>query len=358
MSSKTPNPKIIRLDGFSPSWIGPDPFKPGFAVGSETGEAAFTDESGNEAIARHKLSVSSESINGIAGFGDYLAAATRHEVSIFAFPRRTDDGVRSGVIPRGSHGVIASPETGQFLAPVGHDGIMIIVPTSDAIAQHRVSTFPKTPASFYRLCALSEDNGRHYFAAACRSAGVGILDMSTTNGEIGLRVGRLNDADIVDVAYLGTPDYPHAVAAAGLHGELLLCRDIVRQEAPITLHYKNLAGRVYRVFAGHGHIFLLTSKAVYVLGGLATRLVQPAFDDQSWTPIMTIPMQTVDATIVNNKWLLAIMRDEIHRYDLSDIDKPISNFVDQGSLSDHREPFHQEVQQDWTSRELAELAAP
>jgi hypothetical protein len=351
MNPTSPNFKVIRLDGFSPSWIGSHPFQPGFAVGSESGKAAFTDESGAETIARYALSDSNESINGIAGFGDYLAASTRHDVAIFAFSRGPNGHVHSAIIPRGSHGIIASTESAQFLAPIGHDGLLVVTPTPAAISQHRINTFPGTLANFYRLCELPASENRLHFIAACRSAGVGILDISKVSGETGLVVGQF-PADIVDVAYLGTPDYPHAIAATGLRGELLLCRDIVRHEPPIALHYEGLVGRVYRICSGHGHLFLITGRAVYVLGGLANRLVQHEFDCKTQTPIMTIPMRAVDATIVNNKWLLAVMADEIHRYDLAEIDERIASFENE----DTNWKFTEQAIQTWTTREVGETA--
>jgi hypothetical protein len=352
MNQAPPAYKVIRLDGFSPSWIGTDPFKPGFAVGSDSGIVAFTDEGGVETIDRYPLSESGESINGVAGFGDYLAVSTRHEVTIFGFPPGPKGPVNSAVISRGSHGIIASTESGQFLAPIGHDGIMVVTPTVAAVSQNRINSFPGTSVNFYRLCELPAADNRLRFIAACRSAGVGLLDVSKENGEIGLVVGRFA-ADIVDVAYLGTPDYPHAVAAAGLGGELLLCRDIVRQEPPISMHYEGLVGRIYRVFSGHGHLFLLTGRAIYVLGGLAKRLVAREFDNKRRTPIMTLPMRAVDAAIVNNKWLLTVMPEEIHRYDLAEIDQRISNF----EIEDSNWEFAEPPPQSWSVREIAEVAS-
>jgi len=172
--------------------------------------------------------------------------------------------------------------------------------------------------------------------------------MSITSPEAGLRVGAF--ADVVDVAYLGNAAYRYAVAAVGIRGEVFLCRDLVSQEPPITLHYQNLAGRVYRVVSGHGHLLILTSKAIYILANLAKRLVQPIFD-KSKSLFMTIPMMAVDATVVGDKWLFTVMSDSVHRYDLDVIDQKIAEFARNGII---QEPMlSSPTPPAWTARELS-----
>src|SRR6266700_3774238 len=104
MTPSAPEYVRIHLDNFKPSLIAEDPFKPGFAMGSDNGLVVFTDEDGNETIKRYQ--VSEEAVNGVAGFGDYLAVSTGEEVTIFGFPPDQDGPVRSAIIPQGAHGIV------------------------------------------------------------------------------------------------------------------------------------------------------------------------------------------------------------------------------------------------------------
>lgn len=258
----------IHLDNFNPSWVGAHPSNLGFTFGSDEGILVCTDEQGKETSDRLAVSPSQEAINGFAAIRNCLAVSTGQEMTVLVNPTEANEKVRSTVIPQGTHGVVAT-SSGRFFSPAGHDGLMVIDPSFESNADHRLNVFPGSPLNIYQLYDMPALHGTTYLLAACRSRGVGLIDVSPATPEIGLKIGALEAADIVDASYLGNAAYPYAIAAVGIRGELLLCRNIVRQEPPITLNYTNFAGRVYRILCGHGHLFVLTSKAVYVLADLA-----------------------------------------------------------------------------------------
>jgi hypothetical protein len=350
MSPTPPGYELIRILGIKPCWVGANPLKKGLLVGSEEGTAVFSDLTGKE-IVRYQLSESKEAIDAIAGFDPYMAVSTRHEVTVFDLSTAPNTPAPSAVIPRGSHGVVAG--NGCFLAPIGHDGILVITPSRDSLTNHRINTFPGNPVNFYQLCKLPDFDGASCYVAACRTQGIAVLDVNNTTQETGMVIGRF-DADIVDVASLGTDQYPYAIAAVGAEGDLLLCRDIMRRERPITMKFDNLAGRVYRVLSGHGHLFIMTSKAIYTIGGLAKRLVQPKFDYSRYQN-MTLPVDAIDAAVIDDQWLLTVMADSIRKYNLSDFSYRIDEFTREDRTARDEPDFKEEAVKEWSARQLANV---
>jgi hypothetical protein len=203
---------------------------------------------------------------------------------------------------------------------------MTIKPIGGAEPARQVHSVADSSLSVYELYELPPSGNQNLFVAACRSQGVGLIDYSPETRVLGFRAGNLANTDVVDVVPVGTPEYPHAIAALGIAGEVLLCRNIVKQEAPILLKYgAQFAGKPYRILGACGHLFVLTSKAIYVLGTLAGRLVQPSFDESN-SPVMTLPMEAIDANICGNRWLLTVMHDHVRRYDVHQIHDSIADF--------------------------------
>jgi len=350
MNPTPPEFELIRIRGIKPCWVGANPFQKGLLVGSEDGTVVFSDLIGNE-MGRYQLSESEEAIDAIAGFDPYMAVSTRHEVTVFDLSTARNTAAPSAVIPGGSHGVVAG--SGCFLAPLGHDGILVITPSPDSLTNHRINTFPGNPVNFYQLCKLPDFYGASCYLAACRTQGIAVLDVNNTTQETGMVIGRF-DTDIVDVASLGTDQYPYAIAAVGAEGDLLLCRDIMRREQPITMKFDNLAGRVYRVLSGHGHLFIMTSKAIYTIGGLANRVVQSKFD-YSRCENMTLPVEAIDSAVVDDQWLLTVMKDSIRKYTLSDFSYRIDEFAREDRAETGEPDFKEETIKGWSARQLANV---
>ena len=311
------------MQDFAPTWIGGNPFDTGFVIGSRNGVLAFTNEQGSEIAERQDVSVSKSAINGIDGLNRYLAVTTSNEISVFGFPEKEGEKVRSSRINHGAHTIIATTG-GKFLAPLGPRGLGIITPDYDQAISFRVIAFKHEPV-FYRIAEMPPVGERSYFICACRDYGVGFIDWVHSDDDPGFQVGKFQGADVIDVIAIPTPDHPHAIAAVGTNGELFLCRDAVNQEPPITLHYDKLCGTVYRILASHGHLILMTGKAFYVLANLGKRLVQPVFDDSD-SPVMTVPVDAIDAYVHENRWLMVITPKGIQKYDIKKIDAKFKAF--------------------------------
>ena len=265
---------------------------------------------------------------------------------MLVLPQGDGEKTLCSTLPHGAHGIVAT-SSGHFIAPVGHDGLMLIKPSHKSTLDYRMNAFQEPELNFYQLCEIPQYKGKDCWVAACRSRGLGLIDYLPASSEMGLQIGAFEGTDVVDVIPIGNADYPYAVASVGICGEIWLCRDIIHQEAPIMLHYQNFAGRVYRILSAHGHLFVLTSKAIYVLADLANRLVQPVFN-KSNSPVMTLPMEAIDAAIVNEKWLLVVMPDLVRRYDIEAIHQRIAVFSD----SEVKREFVETPHQNWTAREL------
>lgn len=320
----------MRIEGIEPSWAGPNPFVSGFCFGSEDGMVALTDENGTVIGEPHLMSPSHEAINGVAGFDRFLAACTRQELTVWALPEPPGEKATVATLQQGVHGIFAS-STKQFVAPLGHAGLMIVKPSADRQSIFSVYPFDDGEIDIYQTQELPVAGPRHFFVAACRSKGVGLIEYCSEKETLEFECGNFPGLDVIDVATAGNAEYPYAVVAAGIGGEVLLFRDIVNHEAPILLDYKKkFEGKTYRILTAHGHIFVLTSKAMHVLGGVANRLTQPTLDERE-APMMKISMEAVDANICSDRWLLTVMHDEVRRYDIRQIDAMIAEFAAHGN---------------------------
>jgi hypothetical protein len=319
-----PRHTTIRLKGFSPTWIGPDPYRKGFIAGSRDGVIALIDEQGKEFGERREVSPSKSAINGIDGIHKYLAVTTPQEITVVGFPDEPEGRTRLSVIEQGAHSV-TSCSSAYFLAPLGHHGIGVLTPGREQKTDFHLFKFVGD-VSCYRIVEMPAHGNRNRFVVACRTHGVGFLDCNIDTTKPALRVGSISNADVIDVVAVTAPDHPHAFAAVGSNGELLLCRDAINQAPPITLHYEHLAGTVYRIFATNGHLILLTGKAFYVLADLGRRLAQPVYD-QSNSPIMTVPVDSIDGFVYEDRWLMILTPSGIRKYDLKSISDKIAMFA-------------------------------
>ncbi len=342
---RPPDHIAIRIDGFEPSWAGPHPFEDGFCFGSEDGMVAFTDERGKVSDKPQVIALSREAVNGIAGIDKFLAVSTRQEVAVLTLPDQVGEKAVVTTFARGAHGVLAS-STQHFVAPLGHGGVMMVKPGDGLDKSLREYPLSDRSLNLYQLYEMPGIGTRSLFIGACRSKGVGLIDYSAEKNELGLQTCTFPDIDVVDVSPVGSAAYPHAVVAAGIGGEVLLFRDIVNQEAPISLKYDQFAGKTYRILSSCGHLFVLTSKTVYVLGFLANRLTQASLGEHA-APVMTIPMEAIDANICQNRWLLAVMQDEVHRYDVHEIHDNITEFAANGSGATSPLPHSRLNFRDW-----------
>jgi hypothetical protein len=335
----------IQFKDFEVSWAGPNPLGPGFAFGSEDGRVLMTDETGVPLPKKVQESITGEAINGIAGSGMSFAVSSRSEVTLVTWTAKDPDRKAVSGIPVGAHGITVAP-SGHYVAPLGRTGIMILSPTStgpnDPIG---VITPQKEGLYFYRVIALPSRGGKDLLVCAARQGGMGIREFQPGQPDtIRMKVLTFAGLDLVDVCAVGsTPDVP-AVAGVGRDGTLLLVRDALQDQNPVTIKFESIQGTAYRLLSARGHLFLLTSRGLYGLMNLGERLLHGRAMDQLTTSIFTVPMEAVDANIVGDRWLLVTMPDEVLKFDVDLIDRSTPEDSRNGEI---REVIAEKLTPDW-----------
>ncbi len=303
------------LPDFDVTWAGGHPFRDGFCFGSDSGKLLFTDESGKVLDGPRKASASGEAINGLAGSGGWLAVTTRAEVNFFG-PARSSDGRAEGVVfPGGAHGVVTAP-SGYFVAALGHSGILFVKPGSGAEDPITISNADKEGLSFYRVIALAGEQGEDLIVCAGRRGGIGVSSFRPDWEEHKLSNVTFDDLDIVDVCPIGSEQHPLAVAALANDGTIVLIRDVLHDRKPETRRFRVVEGIAYRVLSARGHIFLLTSNGLYALGKRAERFLNGTQVGNYVTQVLPFPMETVDANLVRDQWLLVVATDELYKFNV------------------------------------------
>lgn len=305
----------IRFEDFKVCWAGPCPLQPGFCFGSEDGRLLFTDESGTP----HHLgpvpgSISGEAINGVARSGEWLAVATRQEVTMRSVLQEAHQKHGVLVFPHGAHGV-AVAESGCFVAALGRTGIMMLQPGSGPSDPVGLLSPEKEGLYFYHVLALPGSDGRDLLVCAARLGGIGIAEVRWGQPTYNLRVATFDGLDVVDLCAIDSDPKSPAVAAVSRDGTLILIRDALRDGKAFTVRFDTVQGTAYRLLSRGEQLFLLTSHGLYGFMGLAGRLVVGMPSTRFTTRIRVDPMEAVDANLVG-RWLLVITPDEVLPLDL------------------------------------------
>jgi len=318
-----PKYENLRMKDFVPSWIGHHPFAPCYLLGSNNGQVAYLEDGSLKLTIGPQLT-SQAPINGITITSDYLAVSSPDDITFFALPDPGDTVVYRHVVDEGAHGIIATTP-GVFLAPLGDQGIAIITRRNPQEVTFKKQTFDGDPL-FYRLAELPSQNGRHYYACACRTDGVGLIDTNSAATDMRLEVAAAFDADIVDVVPFSLPNHPNALVAAGSNGEIFVFHDIINHSPPIPLLFQHENETVYRVFVSHGHLILLTGRAVHVIVDLIDTLTQRHFEAAD-LEVASIPVEAVDAYLHRGRWFMVVTATGIRKYDLDLIDAKVKYFA-------------------------------
>jgi hypothetical protein len=339
----------IRFDDFDVTWAGPNPFRPGFCFGSDDGRLRFTDEEGKIVGEQFPQVASREAINGIAFHDGSLAVSTRAEVTLFSLLDGHTKSVSVAEIPVGAYGVIASA-SGYFVAPLGVAGLLLLKPErhSDRVAD------PYGMADqgiyFYRASALPNPSGSEVLVFAIRRNGIGIMPFSGTIEKHDMTTAHFKNLDIVDVCPLEVGSGSGAFASIGIDGTLILFRDPLTDSSPSTIKFKMVQGTVYGLASCRGHVFVLTSKALYVLADLAGRFLRGESVKGVATQILTVPTEGVDLGLSGDKYLLAVTADNVLRFDIDSIERSIP--VD--AASDSPDPVAIPLQPLWERRGMSQ----
>jgi hypothetical protein len=292
----------FEIPNFKVSWAGPA--SAFLAYGSEDGGLRFFIDGNGQIDGFEKVSPSGEAINGLAWLGRWLAVSTRRDIFLFRdqFKFIPGGAPRTALLPIGAHGVISTPG-GYFMAPMGQRGLMAVKPTDSDQDNVFLLNDNETDIYFYRSIALRHTSDADVIVSAARRSGIiaGILPHDLTT-HIATTISP-NNVDVVDVCSLGDG---LAVAALGRDGTLILFRDIINDKTPYNFKFKRFAGTGYRLLYSRGHIFVLTTKALYMVADIAKRVKSGEPQDDRETQILTMPMNAIDANLYEDKYVLVV----------------------------------------------------
>jgi hypothetical protein len=307
---------------FEVSWAGNYPWKRGFCFGSEDGRLLFSKQDGQGELGPSGIQAPShEAINGVAFLEDSIAISTRSDVSFVTPPQNGRKGFLSGE-PRGAHGIIAT-KSGYFVAPLGRSGLLLVKP--EAGPQQPVATCGESlDFDFYRVISIPVQNSE-LLVCALRKGGVAALPVLANGDKRPISSITFPGLDVVDVCPLGEGLNTPAAAALGKNSGLILFRDAFSDRNPVTFAFDDIRGTAYRVFCDHGNLFVLTSKALYVLARLAQRFLDGEDVAHQPTPVRTLPLEAVDANLAGDHWLLVVLPDRVLRIDLEQLVSQSSN---------------------------------
>lgn len=284
------------------TWAGSNPFEQGLGFGLDNGGIVFTSDKTGLWTKHPQMSPSGEAINGLAWIGTQsLAVSTRAEVSFIQLDLPKDR--RRAVFPGGSHGVIAT-KSGYFVAPLGPAGLLVVKPTNTDQQAMNVTDKNEGQLYFSRVAALNDNKGKETLIFANRRNGFGTSLFNGDDGGRHVHTMRFEGIDVVDVC----PAAPnsHAAVAISMRAEVLWIRDASRHDDPLAMRLSGVEGPVYRVLATPRHLFVLSSKALYVWTDLVEHVL---FNDKvvpNPSPLV-LPVKAVSMSLIRDEQLLLVM---------------------------------------------------
>jgi hypothetical protein len=252
---------------------------------------------------------SGEAINGVAFTDGLIAASTRSEVYFREVSRLGENDALSTVFNGGAHGIVAT-RAGRFIAPIGPRGILVLEPKRGDRQKMRIIEATGKTLYFYRIATVGTLGGGDVLVCALRRDGVALLVLSQAGETSSMSKITFTGLDVVDVCSLGAEESPLAAAALGFDRSIHLFRDIQSDRPPLSLRFDDLQGCAYRILSAQGHIFVLTSRGIYALKGLASRLIGGDRVDGP-TTIRSRDLQAVDVNLAFDQWLLIVMPDHV-----------------------------------------------
>jgi hypothetical protein len=315
----------LHFPEFSSTWAGANPSGDGFCLGSETGQVVLVNVNLQRLSEFLQASPSGEAVNGVAYSRKWLAVTTRKDINFIGPLDSKAQSKELVTLCGGAHDVVVAPVSGHFVVPLGPDGIMFVQPGIGEKDPVTICKSENSRLNFSRVLALQGERGNDVIVCAGRRGGLGYSNYREGIRGHALHTVTFNGLDLVDVCSVPTPEKPLAVVVAAKDGSLVFFDDILTDKAPKTLKYKGVRGTVYRVLASKGNIYVLTSKGLFGLFGLANTFLQGPRSIRVTTDILKLPVKASDANIVGDKWLLAVGADEILRFDTDKIPKSPKN---------------------------------
>jgi hypothetical protein len=209
---------------------------------------------------------------------------------------------------------------------------------------------------FYRVLALPGIEGKEVLVCAARQGGLGVTEVRWGQEQYLMRTSTFGGLDVVDVCDVVGATAGPAIAAVSYDGTLLLVRDALHDDNPLAMKFNIVQGTAYRLLSARGHLFLLTSQGLYALMGLGERLLSGKLKERFTTSIYVAPMEAVDANLVEDRWLLVVLPDEVLRFDLEKLAASAPERMDNGEIQlaspNVLEPAW-EIAEEQSSRQLA-----
>jgi hypothetical protein len=284
------------------TWIGPNFQMPGLILGFDDGSIILTDALTGRIRDPERLSPTGEAINGIASIGaTSWAVSTRSEVSFF----QTDDpdGQTKVDYPGGAHGVVAT-KSGSYVAPLGPKGLLIVRPSSGVLQRMAVTQGTEGRLYFYRAAALHDQLGTEILIFANRKNGVGLSVFDSNDRHRVVRTMRFEGIDVVDVCAVSRGSL--SAVAVSKSADLLWINDTSKRLYPVVVRLTHVEGAVYKVLATSRHLFVLTSKALYVWIDFVGRALAGQLAGPDMTRLV-LPIDAVDMSLLDDQYLLLVM---------------------------------------------------
>jgi tetratricopeptide (TPR) repeat protein len=340
---------------FDVCWAGPSPLGGGLCFGSTDGMILFADEEGLPlpTIKPGKGSVAMEAINGLVRVGTWVVVSTRADMNFWPLPGTEGGNDKGWAAQYGAHGVGTTPG-GHVIAPLGRNGIMVIEPPFRPETPPTALGDTREALYIYRVIGLRSHAGTEVIACAARTAGIAAGEFSGPQTTHKMKTAAFEGLDVIDVCRLDSEGKSLAVAALSRDGSVILFRDVLATEKPLTMKFKKVQGTAYRVLSHRGELYVLTSRGVYVLGKLAARFLADQLHDGVVTQILTMPMDAVDANLAGH-WLLVVMPDEVRRFDADWIHDNLSADGESQESQDFQSAV---ISQDWRWIDINQTARP
>ena len=143
---------------------------------------------------------------------------------------------------------------------------------------------------------------------------------------------RFEGLDVVDVCGISSGSL--SAVAISSRGEVLWLKDVSKRDEPLVVRLTGIEGQVYRVLATTQHLFVLSSKALYVWSHLVESvLLNQEFAKQ--TVLHVVPLEAVDMSLLNNNELMLVMgTNSIRSFKIDDIIRDSSSLSRISKLED------------------------
>lgn len=295
-------PGRFATEGPDITWVGKNPFNDGLCLGFDNGTIVLSVTKTGYMTTPQPISPSESAINAVAAIGKRsLAVSTRSDVT-FVQVLSPVETTRT-VFPGGAHGVVAT-KSGYFVAPLGPKGLLFLKPTDDERQMMQVVDGAEGKLYFYRMVALDDGNGKETLVFANRREGIGLSVFNAEDNRQGIHAMKFEGIDVIDVC--GVAPGSLSAIAISKKAELLWIKDTSKKEDPIALMLGGVEGRVCRVLATPLHLFVLSSKALYVWSNLVDRVLFGNTSAPKSLPLV-IPMEAVDMTLIDGKYLMLVL---------------------------------------------------